>query len=781
MSMLNVGSGKTDWVTPRYEIRELIDTGTFAEVYRAFDTTYGVEVAVKVYLKPVNARDTDERAKREIGMLKKLKGSEFFPDRPANLVQHFKQQRHHVLVMELGEYSWQEEESQDGPALPRRRSRKEILPLDQVIPQLGSSTQPQRHRPEFWNGTHLAEWVVDLSEAVRLMHDRGVLHLDLKPSNVLLKRGPDRQRSVPFIIDFNTSLPPGAERFEGATADYRAPEVVHTKASRTKPAIADDLYALALILTEIHFGLGSHKRARDPGLKPHTYIPYPVDALRKVLLRALDSEPKKRFATASEFKKAVAESLAAPKGLSVEEMAHIRKEAQQIRENIEEIFTGWLSLYVSKNLRDEVASLFSNLSAEATDSLDLRNRLLALGEKAVPAIFEEGYKLDIASPHFPVVVDALGEFGCREAVRVNNQPNAFPPDRAMRSLDDYRLSSNYAVRRLCRELCRKLKVFPNGQREILEEEPDIFLPDERDEVVELCLDCGTTEADFRALMLYMCDKFCTNPRAYFDLRRRVAGRLAGMPVKDKTRLLVEWAVNHLWEGLPGYQKADTAEREELARGVFQLFGDAFASLGQEALEALQTNRVPDRSGREQSRALWRTFATKLAQTFPAAREWIFALKSSPPGVNYKSLEQVREKVSSGVSGTDPEDSAKIFREYLKFGQLSLLNRLIWSPRLGEILNLAAAAMDANPGGALRVLALLRGCESKLRSQVLSIAFNHYETFAAVGYRDLIRVICQAWCPHEWRAKAEQHLRTDLEIPSRQELALEWLDRLLEED
>lgn len=400
----------------------------------------------------------------------------------------------------------------------------------------------------------------------------------------------------------------------------------------------------------------------------------------------------------------------------------------------------------------------------------------------MPAIFEEGYKLDIDSPQFPVVVGALAEFGRREADRIRKNPNDFVPDRAQRSLDDYCLSSNYVVRRLCRELCRELKIFPARQREILQEEPDIFLPDERDEVAELCLGCGTADADLRALLLYMCDTYYADTRAYLDLRRRVAGRLAAMPVKDKARLLADWAFHHLWENLSAYQQADAAERADLAKGVFQLFGDAFATLGQEALEVLQTNRVQVRSGSEPSRPLWRTFATKLAQTFPAARNWILALKGPPRGVDYTSFEQTRGKISAGGGGADPEDWARLFDDYLQFGQSSRLNRLVWSPRLGEILTRAADAMNAGAGAAPRILPLLRACESRLRSQVLPIAFRHYETFAAVDYRELIRVVCQAQLPDRWmHEEAEQHLQADLGNPDRHELAVKWLDRLFEDN
>src|SRR5262249_46039138 len=151
---------------------------------------------------------------------------------------------------------------------------------------------------------------------------------------------------------------------------------------------------------------------------------------------------------------------------------------------------------------------------------------------------------------------------------------------------------------------------------------DILLPNERDEVAELCLACGAVVADFRALLVYTCDTYYADTRAYLDLRRRVVGRVGAMPAKDKAGLVESWAYEQLWEELPAYQEADPAEQPELAQGVFQLFGDTFASLGQEALELLKASRVRERTAGAAPRPLWRPFVLKLAQAFPAAREWL---------------------------------------------------------------------------------------------------------------------------------------------------------------
>src|SRR5439155_23186979 len=63
-------------------------------------------------------------------------------------------------------------------------------------------------RFQAWDYFHCAAWVVArLAEALQHAHDRGVLHRDVKPSNILLSA--DGQ---PLLLDFNTSGQQGEEQ-----------------------------------------------------------------------------------------------------------------------------------------------------------------------------------------------------------------------------------------------------------------------------------------------------------------------------------------------------------------------------------------------------------------------------------------------------------------------------------------------------------------------------------------------------------------------------------------
>ncbi|MFO0848462.1 MAG: tetratricopeptide repeat protein [Gemmataceae bacterium] len=94
-----------------------------------------------------------------------------------------------------------------------------------------------------------------LADALQYAHDRGLLHLDLKPSNVLLAAD-----GVPMLLDFHLARPPLAAGepspgWLGGTPGFMAPEqaaaVEAVRAGRPVPAAVGaraDVYALGVLL-----------------------------------------------------------------------------------------------------------------------------------------------------------------------------------------------------------------------------------------------------------------------------------------------------------------------------------------------------------------------------------------------------------------------------------------------------------------------------------------------------------------------------------------------------
>jgi serine/threonine protein kinase len=142
----------------------------------------------------------------------------------------------------------------------------------------------------------------EIADAVAAAHDRGIIHCDLKPSNVLL----DPQGRVK-ILDFGL-----AERLDDQRArleirgspPYMSPEQI----SAQVPSIASDLYSIGVILYEMLAGRRPFVAASldellltivsdpPPPLSEHT--PNMSSDVERVCLRCLEKRPEDRFLSA---------------------------------------------------------------------------------------------------------------------------------------------------------------------------------------------------------------------------------------------------------------------------------------------------------------------------------------------------------------------------------------------------------------------------------------------------------------------------------------------------
>jgi hypothetical protein len=160
------------------------------------------------------------------------------------------------------------------------------------------------HLLELGHGLRIVRAV---AEALGAVHAAGLIHRDVKPSNILL-----RADGQPVLTDFGVAAgvaelmsqrrltPPNVVL---GTADYLAPEVI---AGAPVDGRAD-LYALGIVLYEIVCGFVPFA-GRDPlqTLRAHCEEVIPPlpdrvpEAVRHVVERALAKDPRDRFATADE-------------------------------------------------------------------------------------------------------------------------------------------------------------------------------------------------------------------------------------------------------------------------------------------------------------------------------------------------------------------------------------------------------------------------------------------------------------------------------------------------
>ncbi len=147
-------------------------------------------------------------------------------------------------------------------------------------------------------------------DALHYLHSRGVVHRDVKPSNIMIENG-----YVVKLMDLGIARLNGGNKYSSfgfiGTPQYAAPEQILRDSDNSEINAQTDIYALGVTFYELITGKNPFKTdveaemlARQIKMK----LPYDKripKSLYNVILKATEKAPSRRYKSALEFKEAI--------------------------------------------------------------------------------------------------------------------------------------------------------------------------------------------------------------------------------------------------------------------------------------------------------------------------------------------------------------------------------------------------------------------------------------------------------------------------------------------
>ena len=250
----------------RYRIIERLGMGGMAVVYKAFDTRLERDVALKLIrveeIPPSQHERLMKRFEREAKAMAKFSHPNIVP-----VYDYGEVDGSPYLVMEYI------------PGGTLKDKTGQPVPVETAI-----------------------GWIAPIADALAYAHEFGIVHRDVKPSNILFD-----QKGRPILTDFGIAkiLETGETNLTGTGLGVGTPEYMAPEQWRGKASEATDQYSLGIVLYELLTGQKPYSadtpaavvimQATEPLPQPSKLADGIPDDVEKVLYKVLALDPQDRY------------------------------------------------------------------------------------------------------------------------------------------------------------------------------------------------------------------------------------------------------------------------------------------------------------------------------------------------------------------------------------------------------------------------------------------------------------------------------------------------------
>ncbi|KUI32397.1 serine/threonine protein kinase [Mycobacterium sp. IS-1496] len=163
-------------------------------------------------------------------------------------------------------------------------------PVGYIVMEYVGGTSLKQARGQRLPVAQAIGYMLEILPALGYLHSLGLTYNDLKPENIMLTE--DQVK----LIDLGAVSTINSFGYLYGTPGYQAPEIV-----RTGPTVQSDIYTVGRTLAALTLELRTRKGRYVEGLPADDPVLTQYDSFGRLLRRAIDPDPRRRFASAEEM------------------------------------------------------------------------------------------------------------------------------------------------------------------------------------------------------------------------------------------------------------------------------------------------------------------------------------------------------------------------------------------------------------------------------------------------------------------------------------------------